>query len=248
MQKVKKGDHYLQHASFEGLGSIEPWLKSSGYHISNTRLFEGEQLPDLEEISFLVIMGGPMSVNDEDELPWLVQEKDFIRGAVETGKPVLGVCLGAQLIASALGARVYSNTIKEIGWFQVQGLLSHDPATFCFPQAVEVFQWHGETFDLPQQAVHLARNLNCENQAFQIGETVIGMQFHLETTPRSAQQIVSHCKAELIPSATIQSKTEILSISERKYRTVNNLMKEILTYLTGKTPLVELKKEFATQC
>ena len=235
MQEAKRRAHYLQHVPFEGLGSIEPWLKSSGYQTTITRFFEGDQRPDLKEIEILIAMGGPMSVNDEDKFPWLLQEKVFIRRAIEMGKPVLGICLGAQLIASALGARVYPNSAKEIGWFPIQGLPSDDPSVFRFPPTVEVFHWHGETFDLPRKAVHLARSLNCENQAFQIGESVIGIQFHLETTPKSARQIVTHCGAELIPSATVQSETEILSISERKYQVINYLMNEILAFLTGKT-------------
>ena len=122
--------HYLQHVEFEGLGSIEPWLKAAGYEITNTRLFESAKLPDLKKIDLLIVMGGPMSVNDEDDFPWLVSEKKFIREAINSGKPVLGICLGAQLIASATGARVYRNPIKEIGWFPIYGMSSND--TFHF--------------------------------------------------------------------------------------------------------------------
>jgi len=225
--------HYLQHVPFEGLGSIEPWLRAAGYEITNTRFFESARLPDPHEIDLVVVMGGPMSVNDEDEFPWLVQEKEFIRSAIGAGKSVLGVCLGAQLIASAMGAQVYQNPFKEIGWFAVQGVLPVDSLTFRFPPSVEVFHWHGETFDLPPGAIHLARSEGCENQAFQLGQSVIGLQFHLETTPESAREIVSHCRAELSPSNYVQSETTILAAAPERYRTINNLMDEVLSFLQG---------------
>jgi len=225
--------HYFQHVPFEGLGSIEVWLKLAGYTITCTRLFETAALPQLEAIDLLIVMGGPMSVNDEIKFPWLVQEKLFIRSVIEAGKPVLGVCLGAQLIASAMGARVYPNPVKEIGWFPIQGVPSSDISTFRFPSSVEVFHWHGEMFDLPCGAVHLARNEACENQAFQLGRFVIGLQFHLETTPESAQEMVSNCRAELITSEYVQPETTILSSSSRKYRAINGLMVDVLVFLTG---------------
>lgn len=141
--------HYFQHVPFEGLGSVQAWLVANGYQITATRFYEFSELPDLEQIDLLVVMGGPMSVNDEAIYPWLVAEKSFIRTAVQSGKRVLGVCLGAQLIASALGARVYPNAQKEIGWFPIQGIASSERVPFCFPSVIEVFHWHGETFDLP---------------------------------------------------------------------------------------------------
>ena len=174
-----------------------------------------------------------MSVNDEDEFPWLVQEKQFIRSAIEDGKPVVGICLGAQLIASAMDARVYSNHAKEIGWFPIQGVASIGGSDFCFLPSLEVFHWHGETFDLPSGAVHLASSEGCKNQAFQLGQSVVGLQFHLETTPTLARDLVSHCRAELVPSKYVQSDTTILAATSEKYRTINNLMSELLSFLTG---------------
>ena len=131
--------HYLQHVPFEGLGSIEPWLGAAGYEITSTRFFESAGLPDPAMIDLLVVMGGPMSVNDEDKLPWLTPEKRFIRAAINYGKPVLGICLGAQLIASAMGAMVYRNSVKEIGWLPIQGVSTYDSPVFGFPPSVEVF-------------------------------------------------------------------------------------------------------------
>ena len=129
--------------------------------------------------------------------PWLVSEKQFIREAIRSGKPVLGICLGAQLIASAMGAGVYRNPLKEIGWFPIRGISSNDSSVFCFPPSMIVFHWHGETFDLPPGATRLAKSDGCENQAFQFGQSVIGLQFHLETTPLAAREMVLNCRNEL---------------------------------------------------
>jgi GMP synthase-like glutamine amidotransferase len=223
--------HTLQHVPFEGLGSIEKWLRAGGYEITKTPFFQTTSLPAPDEIDFLIIMGGPMSVNDEGEHPWLVDEKRFIRRCIEAGKSVLGICLGAQLIASALGARVYRNPAKEIGWFPVQAIPSIDGAVFRFPSTLEVFHWHGETFDLPTGAIPLARSEGCENQAFQLGQSVVGLQFHLETTPESARRIVEHCREELTPALYIQSETAILAAAPEKYGAINNLMAQLLTFL-----------------
>ncbi len=223
--------HYLQHVPFEGLGSIEPWLKTDGYQISNTKLFESAILPDLKFIDLLIILGGPMSVDDEDEFPWILPEKRFIRKAIDSGISVLGICLGAQLIASAMGAKVYQNSEKEIGWHPIYGIPPVGNSAFKFPSLATVFHWHGETFDLPEGATLLAQSKGCINQAFQLNSSVIGLQFHLETTPESAKQIVSNCSDELVQSKYIQTKSEILSAKPEMYKSINGLMGEILSFL-----------------
>jgi len=226
--------HYFQHVPFEGLGSIEPWLKKSGFEITSTRFYESAEFPDLETIDLLIVMGGPMSVSDEDKYPWLAAEKKFINETIKSGKPVLGICLGAQLIAGALGAKVYPNKVKEIGWFPIYGIASNDTSLFNFPSKMDVFHWHGETFDLPSGATLLAKSDVCENQAFQLGKSVIGLQFHLETTRQAAQDIVSNCRNELIKERYIQSEDEILSANPQRYQSINDLMDSILNYLLGK--------------
>lgn len=225
--------HFLQHVPFEGLGSIEPWLIAKGYEITATRFFESDSLPPLDLVDLLVVLGGPMSVNDVAEFSWLALEKEYLRDAVVSGKPVLGICLGAQLIASALGARVYRNVEKEIGWLPVEGVATTAHSVFSFPPSVQAFHWHGETFDLPPTAVHLARSEGCDNQAFQIGTSVIGLQFHLETTPESAQSIVSNCRDELVPARYVQREEEILSAPTEAYQSINRLMGDILSFLTS---------------
>ena len=223
--------HYLQHVPFEGLGSIESWLQAAGYEITNTRFFESVSLPDVNEVDLLIAMGGPMSVNDEGEFPWLAPEKQFIRDAIRLGKSVLGVCLGAQLIASALGARIYPNPRKEIGWFPIEAI-RNPPGVFSFPEKCTVFHWHGETFDLPTGAKRLARSVACENQAFQIGQNVIGLQFHLETTPEAADLIIRNCRSELVDGTHIQTEQAMHAVPEAAYAAINKLVSEVLSYVT----------------
>lgn len=241
--------HCFLHVPFEGPGSIEPWLVENGYTLTQTRFYdtlgpsslpasrelpEPPPLPDPAGIELLVIMGGPMSVNDEEEFPWLVAEKAFVRDAIESGTPVLGICLGAQMIASAMGAEVFPNTHKEIGWFPVHSAPAPHTAenmVFSFPSETTVFHWHGETFQLPAGAVLLASSPVCKNQAFQLGKRVIGLQFHLETTPDSARAIVQNCRDELQPAEYVQTEDGILSAPAEQYQSINGLMSELLAFL-----------------
>lgn len=223
--------HVLQHVPFEGPGSILSWAQSRNATVTTTRFFERASLPEQTAFDLLVVLGGPMSVNDEAGFPWLVDEKRFVRESVESGKPVLGICLGAQLIASSLGARVYPGPQKEIGWFPVYAC-SHDPEAFGFPDRTEVFHWHGETFDLPAGAVHLAKSDACAHQAFQIGARAIGLQFHLETTPESADALIGNCRHELVPAPYVQSERELRAAPASHYAGINQLMASVLAYIT----------------
>jgi GMP synthase-like glutamine amidotransferase len=224
--------HCFQHVPFEGLGSIETWLHRNGWEITRTRFYADDNVPDPAKIDLLVVMGGPMSVNDEGEYPWLAAEKRFIRAFIDAGKAVLGVCLGAQLIASALGATVYRNHAREIGWFPMRRVPATDSSLFAFPEEIEVFHWHGETFDLPAGAALLAHSAACRHQAFQVGRSVIGLQFHLETSPATAREIVEQCREELVPAEYVQGEETILAAGEDRYRRINDLMDEVLSYLT----------------
>jgi len=209
--------HVLQHVPFEGLGSIGPWLERRGHTVAWTRLFETASFPALESLDLVVALGGPMSVNDEAELPWLASEKRFVADAIEAGKGVLGICLGAQLVAAARGAKVRPNREREIGWHPVSRVevAREHPCAWLLPSRLEAFHWHGETFELPEGAVQLARSEGCEQQAFALGDRVIGLQFHLETTPASARALIEHCPADLAPGRFVQSAAEMLGDPER---------------------------------
>lgn len=223
--------HVLQHVPFEGLGSIHSWLQSRNAVVTTTQFYQSPSLPSLSQIDALIALGGPMSVNDELELPWLKDEKRFIKQAINSGMPVLGICLGAQLMASSLGSRVYSGIEKEIGWFPVYGCECGNNS-YGFPEKIEVFHWHGETFELPAGAKHLARSEGCHHQAFQIGPRAIGLQFHLETTPESADSIINNCRHELVPSRFVQSEQQLRAVEAIRYGEINKLMDNVLSYIT----------------
>jgi GMP synthase-like glutamine amidotransferase len=227
--------HFFQHVSFEDLGSIEPWLKTTGCQITCTRFYENPALPEIDDPDMLIVMGGPMSVNDEKELPWLKSEKHFIRNFIDRQKPVLGICLGAQLIASAMGAQVYPNPEKEIGWHAIQRTPSMDSSFFTFPSTLNVFHWHGDTFELPSGAMRLARSEACDNQAFQLNDSVLGLQFHLETTAQSLKQLISQCRNQIVPAKYIQTENEMLSVTHRTYEQINDVMKGVLEFLWPQT-------------
>lgn len=222
--------HALQHVPFEGIGSMEAWLTARGAHVTYTRFFEpGAALPD-DSFDLVIVMGGPMSVNDEAALPWLKAEKAFLRDGIKRGDAILGICLGAQLIASAMGARVYPNAEKEIGWLPITGTADRE-GLFRFPLETTVLHWHGETFDLPKGAKRLARSVACENQAFQLGERIIGLQFHLETTAESLEEILGGCADELQPAPYVQTAKQLRAGYEQHNCATNSLMGEILAYL-----------------
>ncbi len=224
--------HYLQHVPFEGLGSIKTWATASGHNISVTRLYKDDPFPDLDSIDWLIVMGGPMGIYENKKFPWLLKEKDYIKQAIESSKIVLGICLGAQLIADVLGARVYPNKYKEIGWFGISEIrLSGNKSTLlAIPENTEVFHWHGDTFDLPENSILLASSSVCKNQAFLYKDRVLGLQFHLETTQESAQSLIDNCGNELINAPYIQTASEIMNQDE-KFKNINSLMNSILDHL-----------------
>ena len=222
----------LEHTPYEGIGNIERWLLQHDARIERTRFYADDwSLPDPETVDLIIVMGGPMSANDETALPWLKAEKAFLRDAVDRGVAVLGICLGAQVIASALGARVYAAPQAEIGWFDVQSV----PATtgsIKLPSRLRVLHWHGETFELPPGAIRLASSEVCDNQAFQIGTRVIGLQFHLEVTPHSLASMLEHEADDLVPGPFVQGAEALQAGSGDDYRRGAKLMAEVLNYLT----------------
>ena len=173
----------FRHVPFEGLGLIEPALRLRRIEVDYADPYQpGTTRPDVGRYDALIFMGGPMSVNDD--LPFLRQEMDLIRQAIAQRQPILGICLGSQLIARAMGATVRRNAAKEIGWYGLQFTpAAADDRLFAGLSQETVFHWHGETFDLPPGAELLASSNLCRNQAFRAGEHVYGLQFHLEVTP-----------------------------------------------------------------
>jgi len=190
--------HCLQHVRFEGPANIARWAELRKHELTTTRLYAGESLPDLAELDRLVVMGGPMSANDDREYEWMRPEKALIEAALTEGRPVLGVCLGAQLIADVLGARVYRNAEKEIGWFPIHRAAELPPQSPFggVPETFTPLHWHGDTFDLPAGARRLASSEGCVNQAFE-HHSALALQFHIEATKQSVDALLRHCSDEL---------------------------------------------------
>jgi len=225
--------HCLQHVPFEGPAGIEDWAAYKGYPITTTPLFGRGRLPDIEVFDWLVVMGGPMGVQDEADYPWMENEKTLIGAAIAAGKTVIGVCLGAQLIATALGARVYRNAHREIGWFPIK-LTDQGQASDLFaflPQRLQVFHWHGDTFDLPDGATHLAYSEGCGHQAFLYADQVLGLQFHLESTPTSVADLVANCADEIIPGSYVQDAERMRAATGEDYARINQALFGILDRL-----------------
>lgn len=205
--------HWLQHAPCEGLGHIEPWARYHGHTLSCTRLHEADPLPTLDDFDWLIVMGGPMGVYEADRYPFIRAEIDLIAASIATGKRLLGICLGAQLMAAALGARVYPSGQQEIGWFPIK------PAPDCAASPFDgdltgpltVFHWHGDTFDLPPGAVRLAHTRICTQQGFSYGARALALQFHPEMDAAGVAALASEFGARLRPSASVQGADDMLA-------------------------------------
>jgi GMP synthase (glutamine-hydrolysing) len=226
--------HTLQHVPFEGPGCIRQWAEDAGTRLTGSRLFCGEPLPSLADFDWLVVMGGPMNIYEEGRYPWLAEEKAFIAQAIENQKVVLGICLGAQLIADALDARISSNQTKEIGWYPVYRTIprAQFPQLAAMEEKLEALHWHADTFDLPEGAVHLARSEGCENQAFVYNHRVLGLQFHLEMTQDGLQDLLQHCAGDLTAGPFVQSAATMLA-NPLQFRRANRIMHRLLDGLAG---------------
>jgi GMP synthase-like glutamine amidotransferase len=222
----------LFHVSFEKLGLIEDWILTKGYSLTEYHLYNDPRLPLIHEFDMLIIMGGPMSVNDEERFPWLAPEKELIKRCREFEKPVLGICLGAQLIASALGNKVFPGKHTEIGWFPVEFNQGEETGTLFpgLPAEATVFHWHGDTFDLPAGAVLLGSSAITPVQAYLAYGKLLALQFHLEIKPENISLMINHAGEELVSSSYIQDASALsaglINLSENKV-----LLEVFLNYL-----------------
>jgi GMP synthase-like glutamine amidotransferase len=176
-------------------------------------------------------MGGPMNVSQHREHPWLRAEKRAILDAIAAGKRLLGVCLGAQLIADVLGGTVSKNREREIGWFPVRSMPGGAASPFAFPDETAVFHWHAETFSLPPGGVLLAASAGCANQAFAFGRNVLALQFHLEMTATEIGRIARECAGELTPGRYVQSADEMIASAAENEPATSALLDRLLTAL-----------------
>jgi GMP synthase (glutamine-hydrolysing) len=186
----------------------------------------------MDVIDCLIVMGGPMGACDDDRFPWLKSEKRAIESTLQRGKWVIGICLGSQLIADVLGARVYANRYKEIGWFPIELTAAgrQSPLLGFLPDRLKVFHWHGDTFELPAGALHLAQSEACRHQAFVYRERVIGLQFHLETTPAGVCDLVENGRDDLIDGPYIQTPSQMLAHTQG-FKSINRAMSELLAHI-----------------
>jgi GMP synthase-like glutamine amidotransferase len=220
--------HYLQHVPFEDLANIESWARSRGHALTRTLLFQDESLPKMEDFDWLIIMGGPMNIYEHDKYPWLVKEKEFICRAIAGDKIVLGICLGAQLMADVLGGKVRRNEEREIGWFPVM-LTAEGQSSRIFgvlPERFVAIHWHGDTFAIPPRAARTAESEACKNQAFELGKAV-GLQFHLESSMDSIDHLIQNCGDELTDGRYVQRPKELLAHLDR-FPEIHGLMEAFL--------------------
>jgi GMP synthase-like glutamine amidotransferase len=223
--------HSLQHVPFEDIGSLAQEIATKGHSLSTTHWYKGDSAPALDSFDVLIVMGGPMGVYDDDIYPWLTAEKELIAEAITSGKKVLGICLGAQLIACVLGAKVTRNAHREIGWFPLQvNSNSTHPVASILADCHEVFHWHGDTFELPVQAQLIAASQACEHQAYVVDNQIYGFQFHLESTETSTRALIQHCAEDLDASTYVQSAAEMLENKER-FAAINKAMSAIFHQL-----------------
>jgi len=214
--------HYFQHNHFEELGYIGDWAQSHNHTTSVTRFDLKPELPSIDDFDWLVVMGGAVGVYDSDQYPWILSEIEFIKEAIHSGKIVIGVCLGSQMIASALGARVYKNAEPEIGFWPVFFLkdAQQDSVFRHFPTELNVMHFHFDTFDLPEGAVAMAESTITPVQAFRYGNNVFAFQFHPELTKLNTPIFIRELAAEIVPGHWVQNPHKMLQ--NINYSSINN--------------------------
>jgi GMP synthase (glutamine-hydrolysing) len=216
--------------SFEHPGSVVDWANEKNYTITYTKIFKDANFPSTDSFDVLIIMGGVMGVYEEDKYAWMKAEKLFIKKSIEAKKKVLGICLGAQFIADVLDAKVFPHTKKEIGWFEVEKVVSH-PLTEKLPQIFTTFHWHGDTFTLPAKAIHLFKAKACEQQGFVYNNHVAGLQFHTEVKDDLLNSMIENERTELIKADYVQTEDEIKRLATQYIREQKKFMYDFLDAL-----------------
>ena len=221
----------LQHVEFEGPAAVADWAAGRGFPLRLFHLNRVPTLPSLSDFDMMTVMGGPMSANDEVRFEWLGTEIALVRAAIAAGKTVVGICLGAQIIAKAMGARVYPGRAKEIGWFPVRRTAVSHPFFDGLPETFTPFHWHGETFDLPHEAKLLAKSKITKTQAFAVGQRVLGLQFHLEATEERVRALLK--SAHEIGHGAFEQRPGVILASLEHCASLRPLLDTVLDRLAG---------------
>ncbi|MDY0129651.1 MAG: amidotransferase [Methanosarcina vacuolata] len=235
--------HCLQHLKNDTLGSIGTWIDDKEYKLTKTLLYENSFFPAPEEFDLLLIMGGTMSIYQEEEYSWLKPEKEFVKTVIKDGKPVLGSCFGAQMISEVLGGKVTKNPYKEIGWHTVRSIeenieqslseLKDSKLPSCMFPEFTGFMWHGDTFEIPAGAVKLFESEACPNQGFLYNGKVIGLQFHPEADRQWVRNLIRDSGHELVQGKYIQSEKEIY-VYESFFESSRNLAFALMDWFEEK--------------
>ncbi|TDQ40486.1 type 1 glutamine amidotransferase [Aureibacillus halotolerans] len=225
--------HCIQHVSFETPAFIEDWAKHRGVKLTSTLAEEDPTFLEGKRADGLIVLGGPMGVNDETLYSWLAPEKTFLKQSLATDKPILGICLGAQLIAQLLGSTIFQGNRPEIGWFEIQKQNNTGRTLFSsWPQTLTPFHWHNDQFTLPPGAVSLGGNKMCECQGFSLNDRVVGLQCHFEMRPKDIETLIEHDGQALNhPASTVMTRSEIMERNSTFTKAPNDLLNELLDKL-----------------
>lgn len=220
------------HAEFEKPGSIETWAKKSNHLLLQVNPFKGEMLPDIDAFDLLVVMGGPQSPLELDKAPYLRNEIELIKQAISKGKRILGVCLGAQLIGEALGAKTERSPNREVGMYPVQLLNSakDDPVFSQFSDEFDVMHWHSDMPGMVEGMELLAQSEGCPRQVFRYGDKIYGFQCHFELTRELVKEMIRHCEDDLKPGKYVMTQEQLM---EQDYSSMNAKMDKVLDYLSS---------------
>jgi GMP synthase-like glutamine amidotransferase len=232
--KSKKRIHYFQHVPYEGLDRIGDWAALRGHHVTRTAFHSKPILPSMDNWDLLCVMGGPMGVYEADQIPWMKEELAYIKEAIARGKRVLGICLGSQLIAGALGAKVYPHTQKEIGWWPIN-FTPQAAATelAVFGRSSVMYHWHADTFDLPPGATLLASSAGCKNQAYAVGPNVVALQFHPEISFDTIGRWVKESTSIQTPGGFIQSEEEMKRLAQAYLAALQSPLYQFMDAMAG---------------
>jgi len=233
---------FVIHAAFEAPGCIETWAKKRGHQTQIVSPYKGEKIPNINDFDFLVVMGGPQSPLEMDKAPYLADEIALIKQAIIKHKRIIGICLGAQLIGEALGAKTERSPHREIGMFLVELLheAKFDPVFGQFPEKFDVMHWHSDMPGIPKGATLIAKSEGCPRQIFRYGDRIYGFQCHFELTQELVKGMIEHCPDDLKAGTYIRSVKELMYAD---YSQINAKMDTVLDYLANLPELV-LQKEF----